>query len=137
MSLTRAPGRPSGEVGSVRRGHANAPTFVALDEADTVRGFANTGPVRGKDLTHDNRAEVYTVYVDPATWRRGIGAALLAAVDEFWRPTDVRELVLWVFEDNAEARAFYERLGWRPDGARQIDNFGDAQPAEIRYRRDM
>lgn len=116
---------------------ADSPTFVALDETDAVRGFAHTGPVRDGDLSPEGRAEVYTVYVDPNACRQGIGSALMAAVDDFWRPTDVNEMVLWVFEKNAESRAFYERLGWRPDGASHVDDFGGAQPVEVRYRRTL
>ena len=29
--------------------------------------------------------------------------------------------MLWVLEDNARARAFYEAAGWRPDGGRQLE----------------
>jgi len=116
---------------------ADSPTFVAVDEADAVRGFAHTGPVRDHDLDPRGVAEVYTIYVDPPLQRRGLGSALLEAIDRFWRRTPVRELVLWVFEDNLDGRAFYERLGWSPDGARQIDDFGGVHPAEIRLRRDL
>lgn len=115
--------------------HAEAPTFVALDETDAVRGFAHTGLVRDDDLSSEGRAEVYTVYVDPAVWRHGIGRALMAAVDAFWASTDVRELTLWAFEENREGRAFYERLGWAPDGATQVDDFGGVHPVELRYSR--
>jgi GNAT superfamily N-acetyltransferase len=114
-----------------------APTFVALDEGEVVRGFTHTGPTRDDDLDPAGRAEIYTIYVDPATWRHGIGSALLRAVDEFWRPSDVHELVLWAFKDNADGRAFYERLGWRTDGAEQVDDFGSAHPVEVRYRRAL
>ena len=114
-----------------------SPTFVALDDAQTVRGFAHTGPTRDDDLDPAGRAEIYTIYVDPATWRRGIGSALMRAVDEFWRPSNVQELVLWAFKDNADGRAFYEGLGWRPDGAEQVDDFGTAHPVEVRYRRPV
>ncbi|HUG28973.1 MAG TPA: GNAT family N-acetyltransferase, partial [Candidatus Limnocylindria bacterium] len=62
----------------------DAPTYVAVDGAGTVVGFAHTGPLRDEDLPSDGRGEVYTLYVDPAAWRRGIGTALLAAIDEFW-----------------------------------------------------
>jgi RimJ/RimL family protein N-acetyltransferase len=95
--------------------------------------------VRDDDLAaeHKGRAEVYTVYVDPAAWRRGIGSELMAAIDRFWAPTDVHELFLWVFEENTASRGFYERLGWRPDGGRQVDDFGGAHPVEIRYRRSL
>lgn len=85
----------------------------------------------------EGRAELYTLYVDPDAWRQGIGSALLAVVDEFWQPTDIRELFLWVFEDNADARAFYEAVGWRPDGARKLDDFGSVEAAELRYRRSL
>lgn len=115
----------------------DSPTFVAIDETDAVIGFVHTGPERDEDLDPAGRAEVYTAYVDPAAWRRGVGTALMNAVDAFWAGTDVRELTLWVFEANAEARAFYESLGWRPDGASQVDDFGDAQPMEVRYRRAL
>lgn len=116
---------------------ADSPTFVALDETGAVRGFAHTGPVRDDDLDPRGVAEVYTIYVDPAFQGRGLGTALLEAVDRFWQPRPVRELVLWVFEENVGGRAFYERLGWTPDGARQVDDFGGVHPAEIRLRRDL
>jgi GNAT superfamily N-acetyltransferase len=115
----------------------NSPTFVATDETDVVRGFAHTGPVRDEDLESDGRAEVYTLYVDPVSWRAGIGTLLMREVERFWAPTDVRELVLWVFERNALGRAFYERLGFEPDGATHVDDFGGAQPVEVRYRRSL
>lgn len=114
-----------------------SPTYVALGEADTVVGFAHTGPPRDEDLPSDGRGELYTLYVDPSAWRRGIGAALLAAIDDFWRPTAVRELLLWVFEDNTPARAFYERCGWRADGACKLDDFNGVKAWEIRYRRAL
>ncbi len=116
---------------------AEAPTFVAVDDADAVLGFVSLGPVRDDDVAPAGLGEVYTLYVDPEAWRRGIGSALLAAADEHWRPTDVRELLLWVFVDNAAARAFYAAQGWAADGTRRIDDFGNAQPVEIRYRRTI
>jgi GNAT superfamily N-acetyltransferase len=124
-----------GRIGAAMR--PESPTFVALDDTDTVRGFAHTGPVRDDDLDPTGRAEIYTIYVDPGSWRRGIGSALLGAIDEHWAGTDVRELVLWAFEANADGRAFYERMGWQLDGARQVDDFGTAHPVEVRYRRSL
>ena len=124
-----------GRIGQAMR--PGSPTFVALDEASSVCGFVHTGPVRDDDLEPAGRAEIYTIYVDPASWRRGVGSALMQGVDEFWARTDVHELVLWAFEANADGRAFYERLGWQPDGARQVDDFGTAHPVEVRYRRSL
>jgi GNAT superfamily N-acetyltransferase len=40
---------------------------------------------------------------------------------------------LWVLEANRRARAFYDRQGWVPDGARKVDDPGDFVLAEVRY----
>ncbi len=114
-----------------------SPTYVSVDRAGTVQGFTSTGLPRDDDVDREQFAEIYTLYVDPAAWRRGIGSSLLAAVDDFWAPSEVSELVLWVFEQNLAGRAFYERLGWSPDGRTQVDDFGGAQPIEVRYRRSV
>lgn len=110
---------------------------MAVDADDRVVGFAHTGPLRDDDLPSTGRAEVYTLYVDPAAWRGGIGRALMAQVEGFWAPRDVRELFVWVFEANDAARAFYASLGFAPDGATQVDDFGGARPVEVRCRRSL
>lgn len=114
---------------------AGSPTFVAADETDAILGFTHTGPTRDEDLDAGRHAEIYTLYVDPGAWRRGIGSALMTHVDGFWVGTDVHEIVLWVFERNDDGRRFYERLGFAPDGASQVDEFGGTSPVEVRYRR--
>jgi hypothetical protein len=40
---------------------------------------------------------------------------------------------LWALEADARARAFYERVGWKPDGARKSDP-GTNLIADLRYR---
>ena len=123
-----------GRIGSAAE--PKSPTFV-ISDAHGVWAFVHTGPVRDTDLEPEGRAEIYTIYVHPAAWRRGHGATLLRAVDDFWRPRRIGELVLWVFERNQPARAFYERMNWRPDGSNQVDDFGSAQAVEVRYRRTL
>jgi GNAT superfamily N-acetyltransferase len=48
------------------------------------------------------------LYLRPESWRRGIGAALLAHAKAL-RPGGLR---LWCFQVNARARAFYEAQGF-------------------------
>lgn len=48
------------------------------------------------------------LYVDPMWHGRGVGLALLTAVQE-----GAAELNLWTFQANAQARRFYERHGFR------------------------
>lgn len=105
------------------------PTVVA--EADgEVQAFAFFGPCRDEDLPH--AGEVYALYAHPDHWSTGLGRALLpAAIDAL----AVRPIALWVLENNARARRFYEIAGFRTDGARKpADLLGGVQLPEIRYR---
>jgi GNAT superfamily N-acetyltransferase len=117
-----------------------APSWVAEDHSRVV-GFLASGPPRDEDVapTTGERAavaEIYAIYVLPAKWRSGAGRALLrTAVDE-WRRRGITQLVLWVLEENTRGRAFYEAMGWRPDGGRQTLDMGGTEVQEIRYRRD-
>jgi RimJ/RimL family protein N-acetyltransferase len=47
-----------------------------------------------------------------------------------------RDIVLWVLEENARARRFYERAGYSADGATNVlDRLGGV--LEVRYRRAL
>ncbi len=86
---------------------------------------------------HDGEAglgEIWAIYVDPAAQGRGVGRALMAAAVRGLAVRGFGEAVLWVFEANVAARAFYEHLGWTPDGAAKAFPIGDAAPIEVRYR---
>ncbi len=39
--------------------------------------------------------------------------------------------------DNERARRFYERGGWRPDGARKVESIGGRELPELRYARAL
>jgi ribosomal protein S18 acetylase RimI-like enzyme len=63
-----------------------------------------------------------------------VGARLIAAALD--RVADEAPGVcLWVFRDNARARAFYERHGFEPDGLAQELAIGGEAVTEVRYRR--
>lgn len=98
-------------------------------------GFVTTGPAR-----HAGEAglgEVWAIYVDPEAQGQGVGRALMDAAVRDLTARGFGEVVLWVFEANAPARAFYERLGWTPDGAVKPFAIGGADPLEVRYRRRL
>jgi GNAT superfamily N-acetyltransferase len=110
------------------------PVWVALRNGHIV-GYASTGPPRDEDVPLP-AAEVYAIYVLPDAWRSGVGRALLATVVAEWQSRRVERMVLWVLEDNAGARRFYEATGWAPDGGRQQIDLGGIAPTEVRYRLD-
>jgi ribosomal protein S18 acetylase RimI-like enzyme len=114
-------------------------TGVALVAEPPARprlvGFVTTGAAR-----HAGEAglgEVWAIYVDPDAQGRGVGRALMDAAIRDLEARGLGEAVLWVFEANAPARAFYERLGWTPDGAAKPLVIGGAAPVELRYRRRL
>jgi len=108
------------------------PAWVA-ETAAGVLGFVSGGPPRDADVSPPT-AEIYAIYLRPEAWRRGIGTALMETATAHLRSAGATELVLWVFEANARARAFYQALGWLPDGARQALLVGGQRAMEVRYR---
>ncbi|MFE2265816.1 GNAT family N-acetyltransferase [Streptomyces griseosporeus] len=62
--------------------------------------------------------KLYQFHVEPGRRRTGVGTALHAACVEQWRADRRRGAVLDVHVDNARARGFYARQGWRADPER-------------------
>ncbi|WP_055403642.1 MULTISPECIES: GNAT family N-acetyltransferase [unclassified Mycobacterium] len=106
-------------------------TLVAVD-GSAVRGFATTGL---SDLP--NLGELMALYVDPACLGSGVGSTLVAAARGRLRAVGVTDAVLWVLGANARARRFYERDGWRLDGACRTVAFGNTEARQMRYRRAL
>ena len=80
--------------------------------------------------------ELYALYVHPAWWSTGTGRALMDHVLAKVSRAGYPDVMLWVLERNARARRFYERAGFRPDGASHVlDGLGGV--TEIRYRRAL
>jgi GNAT superfamily N-acetyltransferase len=103
--------------------------WLALAEGEPV-GFAfalgGADPAWGTQI--DN------LHVLPAHKRRGIGRRLLAEVGAWYLASAPGEgLFLWVYEQNAAARRFYERLGAAAVERMVIDAPGGGQVAEWRY----
>ncbi|MFD4787316.1 GNAT family N-acetyltransferase [Streptomyces sp. NPDC058459] len=100
---------------------------MALSDCDRVAEIRVTG-WRHEIRTGD--AELYALYADPAHIGTGVGRVLLA---EALACTAGRPRVLVrVLRDNTRARRFYERAGFRPDGAED-----GASVPEVRYVRSQ
>jgi ribosomal protein S18 acetylase RimI-like enzyme len=78
--------------------------FVAVEGGGVV-GTAMAG-------YDGHRGWVYAVAVKPSHRRRGVGAALMARVEEGLRAAGCPKLNLQVRASNRQAVAFYERLGY-------------------------
>ena len=80
-------------------------------------------------------AELVAIYVDPGRWRQGMGRALMERSIQEAARRGYEEIVLWTFERNGRARAFYDELGWRDDGKRRPHRASGA--ATLRFRRSL
>ncbi len=106
-------------------------TFVA-EAGDRLLGFASYGPSRDEDARRGER-EIYSIYLDPGTWGRGVARELIRTVVA--EAGEQTPLTLWVLAANERARHFYRRHGFQPDGVERLDDVGGAELLEIRYRR--
>jgi len=92
-------------------------------EADGVPvGAACLHPTRDEDLPEAGEFSFF--YLLPAYWRSGYGTLLLAHVEREAKTHGYLILCCWTLEENARAIAFYEKNGFRRDGARQIVTIG-------------
>jgi GNAT superfamily N-acetyltransferase len=109
------------------------PTFVAEDEAGSIVGFVSLAtPARDDDVTPET-AEIAALYVDPPSWRAGVGAALLETAWERLRREGFENAILWVLVGNEPARRFYERYGFVADGT-VVDHDPPGAPAQSGLR---
>ena len=106
--------------------------IIAL-KGDRILGFVRVG------VPEDTEAVglVYLLYVLPKEWGHGVGTVLMhAAMDEL-HDLGMREATLWVLRDNSRARAFYENLGWYPDGQTITTEYGGVDLEALCYRRTV
>ena len=104
--------------------------FVAQRPSGELVGFAGGGSSRAPSLPHD--AEVYAIYVLRAAQRFGCGRRLMAALANALHARGFKSLCLWVLEENASARGFYERLGGIVVGEKTAVD-GDHEFREVAY----
>jgi ribosomal protein S18 acetylase RimI-like enzyme len=112
------------------------PTTLVLvaTEAETIVGFCSLLPSRDDDAT-PSVAEISAIYVEPASWRLGIGSALVDAAVESARERGFSEVTLWVLTSNTAARTFYEARGFVSDGQTKTAQRPGFSVHEVRYRR--
>jgi GNAT superfamily N-acetyltransferase len=111
-------------------------SFTLVAEADgVIAGFCSVALPSRDDDAGRYTGELAAIYVQPRRWRAGIGGALLAAMLEALSRRGWSEVTLWVFASNHAARAFYERFGFEPDGAKVRDEATGL--TEIRLRAQL
>jgi GNAT superfamily N-acetyltransferase len=103
----------------LRRPVDDAFTYVAEIDGEFAGYCYVAAPSREARLGREI-AELVAMYVDPGRWSEGVGRALIEAALGRLEDMPYSEAVLWTFKENERAIAFYERHGWRRDGAEEI-----------------
>jgi ribosomal protein S18 acetylase RimI-like enzyme len=116
------------------RGDGSVVNLVA-ERAGEVVGWAAHGPYREDGAGRTGDAELYTIYVDPAHLGSGVGRALLERAER--QRGGHPRMLLWVLKENTPARRFYERAGYRPDGAEEPFVVDGVPVPEVRYVKEL
>lgn len=99
-------------------------TLIALSEDEPV----------GAACVYEEWLE--SLYVVPEKWGTGLAGELHDRALEVVRELGSERCHLWVLEDNARARRFYERRGWRENGETRVVQF-PPNPLHIGYSLDF
>lgn len=114
---------------------AKEETYIAQEDGRCI-GFVTLGAARDSDSEPNVTGEIWGIYIAPAHWRCGVGRALAQHAERLLRSRGFKEVTLWVFQDNAQARRFYESCGFVLDGASKVEDY-DKPLAVIRYRKNL
>ncbi|GCD10517.1 GNAT family N-acetyltransferase [Clostridium tagluense] len=103
---------------------------IMYDEAKPL-GILTYGKTKDENLD-DSFVEIWRIYLLPSFWGTNSGSELMN-----WAVTELHQkgyknIILWVLEDNARARKFYEKMGFIHDGATRIINVGK-ELKDLRY----
>lgn len=129
----RRGGRPPAVSGTGRvRAHFERPTsFPIVAEVDgQIVGIACG--TQGIDADGDGSdvpglCHISLVFVAPAHWGRGVGAAILEATLAEARLRGFKHTQLWTQSDNERAQRLYARHGFVASGRRKIDDNGEEE----------
>ncbi|MFC8519161.1 GNAT family N-acetyltransferase [Streptomyces sp. NPDC057257] len=109
---------------------------VVAERDGEVIGWACHGPYRDGEVPAGG-VELYAIYVDPQRYGAGVGRQLIEESVRRCTAAGHTRMYLWVLEGNARARRFYERSGFRPDGAAEPFEVDGVQVPEVRYVKEL
>lgn len=105
-------------------------TLVMFEEGEMI-GTSSFCPSRFEDMA--GWGEIVSIYILPDFMGKGYGKQLFEEVLRGLKETGFRDIFLWVLEENTNARGFYERQGFVPNGKYFDDNIGGKPLREIMY----
>lgn len=95
-------------------------SILVAKDGDKVVGFTGYGACRDEDLP--GAGEVVAIYILKEYYGKKVGYALMRAALE--KLSDYPRIALWVLKGNERAIQFYEKCGFRFDGAEKPIKLG-------------
>ena len=105
---------------------------LVAEASDGVIGFCTVG-----QSSDQGWGEVFSIYLLPGQWGRGVGRRLLASGERALSETGEQRALLWVLDTNQRARGFYERQGWMLAKPIRLEKFGEFDVTEVRYEKSL
>lgn len=115
---------------------ANLEETYLVEDNDHAIGILTIGASRDADLDVNCTGEIWGIYIAPDYWRRGIGTTLVYEAERILQSRGFNQVILWVLEENMDARRFYERMGFCLDGMYRTVELGKPLKA-VRYKKVM
>lgn len=75
---------------------------------------------RNRGSLPEQVAELICIHSLPDKWRKGYGSLMMEQALKEMEESTYEEAILWVFADNARARAFYEKHGFVLSGQEKL-----------------
>ncbi len=110
-------------------------TYVAEHDGE-ILGFLTLGDCRDTNVDQQITGEIWGIYLSPEHWRKGIGRFLSEQGEAMLVSRGRSFATLWVLDANAQARRFYEAMGFELDGATKEVNLGAPLKA-VRYHKKL
>lgn len=107
-----------------------AEEIYVIDSGDMISGHLTIGNCRDEDKPN-GVFELWGIYIDPDHIRKGYGQQLFNFCEDQAMRRGNHEIVIWVLRDNIIGRNFYEKNGYKPDGA--VKYLERLSATEIRY----
>lgn len=104
---------------------------LLLEEDGVLLGTTGFCPSRWPERA--DWGEIVSLYLVPETMGKGYGIRLLHGAMDALSGMGFSDLLLWVLEENARARRFYEKAGFRCSDARMEQEIGGRVVREVQY----
>lgn len=110
----------------------NSPFYNFLLQ-DNGTFVATSSIAKARDNKYRGYGEIVSIYVLPEHFNKGYGTHLFTRMIEELKSMGLNKVCLWVLEENLNARRFYKKMGFVPNGDKKEIKICDKQLTEICY----